>query len=244
MTGNTRRDTVLGSGVAGGLLLLLWAATTGPVQLVGPSGRRLQRDYPTPSAPSPSPDTVYGGLSGRSLVHGAPEYDLSWVGDLVTWTVLLVATVAIGYGVVWLWQHRWRGPDRAARRDFAVLPEPSPGVGLPEAIGREADEQLAAVLGGTPRDGIVRCWLRLEQAVARAGVVRAPSETSAELTVRVLRTLDVDPRAVGSLAALYREARFSEHHLGEDARATARTALDSLHRDLRVAAALEPGGGR
>ncbi len=65
-------------------------------------------------------------------------------------------------------------------------------------------------------------------------MVPRPSETSAELTVRVLHHLDVDPRPVARLAALYREARFSEHELGEDARADARTALEQLRRDLDV----------
>jgi hypothetical protein len=227
--------------VGAGLLLLLWAATTGPVRLVGPSGRRFQREYPPTPTPSPSPATGGPAPSGRTLTGGAPTYDLSWLGDLVTWTLLLVLVLAVVYGVVWLWQNRWRGGPRPVEREFAVLPEAG---ALPAAITEGADEQLAAVLGGTPRDGIIRCWLRLEEAVARAGVVRAPSETSAELTVRVLRTLDVDPRAVASLARLYREARFSRHPLGEDSRVAARAALTRLHRDLRLAGASASGAVR
>ena len=69
------------------------------------------------------------------------------------------------------------------------------------------------------------CWLRLEEVVAEAGVPPRRSETSAEFVVRVLHSLDLDPRAIGALAALYREARFSEHELGEDARTAARAAL-------------------
>jgi hypothetical protein len=48
----------------------------------------------------------------------------------------------------------------------------------------------------------------------------------------VLRTLDVDPRAISTLGRLYREARFSSHELGEDARTTATAALQQLHDDL------------
>ena len=51
--------------------------------------------------------------------------------------------------------------------------------------------------------------------------------------MRALHTLDLDPRAIGSLAALYREARFSEHELGEAARDDARSALQRLRDDLR-----------
>ena len=86
---------------------------------------------------------------------------------------------------------------------------------------------------GGPRDGIVACWVRLEEIVAAAGLAPRRSETSAELVTRLLMALDLDPRAIGRLAALYREARFSEHHLGEDRRAEARSALRALHEDLR-----------
>jgi hypothetical protein len=48
----------------------------------------------------------------------------------------------------------------------------------------------------------------------------------------VLHALDLDPHAIGELARLYREARFSEHELGEDVRARAREALRLLERDL------------
>jgi hypothetical protein len=76
--------------------------------------------------------------------------------------------------------------------------------------------------------------LRLEEAVAAAGVRPGVAETSTELVSRVLHSLDVDPRAVATLAALYREARFSEHPMGEDARAAARASLTRLHEDLRA----------
>ena len=59
-----------------------------------------------------------------------------------------------------------------------------------------------------------------------------PSDTAAEFVQRTLRSLDLDPRAIASLASLYREARFSEHPVGEDARAAARAALETLHADL------------
>jgi hypothetical protein len=45
----------------------------------------------------------------------------------------------------------------------------------------------------------------------------------------------VDPGSIGRLAALYREARFSGHPLGEDARTAAEAALRQLHQDLGAA---------
>ncbi|MGA9748583.1 MAG: DUF4129 domain-containing protein, partial [Nocardioides sp.] len=94
---------------------------------------------------------------------------------------------------------------------------------------------------GSPRNGIVACWARLEDAVADAGVPRNRHETSAEFTVRVLHVLDLDPRAIGDLARLYREARFSEHELAESARDDARDALARLQSDLAALSGAREG---
>ncbi len=120
---------------------------------------------------------------------------------------------------------RWRRRRRGSV-DFEVLPD------VAAAVVDEAVEQRAALLGGTPRNAIVRCWLRLEQDVAAAGLPRDPADTSAEFTERVLASYSVDPGAIRELAALYREARFSRHALDESARRTAMDALDRLHRAL------------
>ena len=54
-------------------------------------------------------------------------------------------------------------------------------------------------------------------------------ETSSEFALRLLDLAEADPRAVADLAALYREARFSDHRLDEPARERARTALAAIH---------------
>ncbi len=87
------------------------------------------------------------------------------------------------------------------------------------SITADAAAQRAALLHGAPRNAIVECWLRLEAAVVEAGVHRDPADTSAELTERVLASHHVDPAALAHLAALYREARFSDHPMDEDDRA-------------------------
>ncbi len=110
--------------------------------------------------------------------------------------------------------------------------EPLPPHEIADAIEQDAEARLAAVETGGPRDGIVACWLRLEETVAACGVPPRPAETSTELVTRVLRSLDVDPRPVATLARLYREARFSEHELDEGSREQARVALHSLSQDL------------
>lgn len=124
---------------------------------------------------------------------------------------------------------RWR---RTEDPDFDVLEEMGRRDEIAASLAADADAQHRALQRGTPRNGIVECWLRLEASVAEAGLERAPAATSSEFTVDVLASFAVDSTAIEQLAALYREARFSSHALGEAARDRAIDALDSLHRDL------------
>ncbi len=101
------------------------------------------------------------------------------------------------------------------------------------ALAEAADEQRQELLTGTPRNAIVACWVRLEDVVERAGLPRDRAETSTEFTARVLSTYVVDRSAIDTLAALYREARFSSHELSEPHRQRAIAALDELHTQLR-----------
>jgi hypothetical protein len=133
-------------------------------------------------------------------------------------------------------QPRWR-----ERRDLRgwrpptgeVAPDLVPDDAALVAVAADAQEQRAALLRGTPRNAVVECWMRLEAAVVSAGIDRDPSDTSTELTQRVLGRHAVDPGALRTLAALYREARFSDHELDEEDRAFAVAALDAVHAGLR-----------
>ncbi|MFI5048120.1 MAG: DUF4129 domain-containing protein [Acidimicrobiia bacterium] len=101
-------------------------------------------------------------------------------------------------------------------------------------VAADAAAQRAALTRGSARNGIVECWMRLETVVADAGIGRRPSDTSTELTERVLADSAVDPVAIEQLSSLYREARFSTHGMGEAERTAAVTALDAVHAGLRV----------
>ena len=229
MTGQrqSRRALAVGPAISLGLLLLLWAATTGPARVLSPSGRR--RTFGTPF----QPEAVSTSAAPRNLEELTKDvqqtHDLSWLGDLLAWAVLLGFLFVVVLLARFAWVRRPRRPEAPPEVDFDVLPAER----LARALSEDLDAQLDAVAGGTPRNGIVRCWLRLEQSVAEAGLPPQRFETAAEFTVRVLHRLDLDPRAIGRLAGLYREARFSEHELGEDARTAARSALEQLHEDLR-----------
>ena len=95
---------------------------------------------------------------------------------------------------------------------------------------------------GAPRNAIVAAWLDLETSAAATGLPRLPAETSTEYTERVIGAWPVDRERLGDLAALYREARFSVHELGESHRDRAISDLRVLHR--RPRAGRHPAGGR
>ena len=221
---------LLPSGVLLGLLALLVLASAGPVAVIGPS---TLRPHPPPprrtasasAAASQPPDPLQG--------HRAQgDTGLSWVGELLSWLVLLGLLLVAVLVLRALWRRRPRLPEGRERLDV----DPLPGVAA-QAVARDAARQRSGLAEGDPRNGIVRCWMLVEEAVGEAGLPRKGAETSSEFTVRVLHALDLDPRTIGRLAALYREARFSEHPLGEGHRDEARTLLDRLHAELRVVTA-------
>ena len=229
MTGRERRPAavtaLLPAGVVLGLLVLVWAATTGPVRMFRDSGRRYV--FAPPPTASPSDAFTPAPNLREATKDIKPIADLSWLGDLVATAVLLLVCIAVLLGLRWLWLHRWHPPEQPEEVPFEVLPAQ-----VAASIGNGRTAQLEAVAEGAPRNAIVACWLRLQASVEEAGVPPRRSDTSAEFVQRALRSLDLDPRPVATLAALYREARFSEHPVGEDARAAARAALESLHDDL------------
>lgn len=143
-------------------------------------------------------------------------------------TVLLVAAAAVALHRLWRDRPtlRWRRRHRPPTDGLEVLPD------VVGSLSADAEAQRAALRRGAPRNAIVECWLRLEATVAAAGVEPDPAETSDELTRRVLARHRVDPGALDELAALYREARFSDHQMGEPSRQRAIEALDAVHADL------------
>jgi Domain of unknown function (DUF4129) len=219
------------------LVLMVWAATTGPVRMLGTAARHstsAPSRLPPSATPHPgrgSPAPTYRDLTA----HVQPVVDLSWLGQLIGYTAVLAACYGVFLVLRSLWRNRWRPPEKRPDVGFEVLPDQA----VLESLHDDAQAQLAALDRGGPRDSIVACWLRLEEIVADSGVPARPSETSTELVTRVLHELDLDPRPVATLASLYREARFSEHPMGEASRQQARSALHRLHED-----ALALGAGR
>ncbi len=107
---------------------------------------------------------------------------------------------------------------------------------VPAELLEAARQRLSDLESGEPRNAIVAAWLGLETSAAATGLPRLPAETSSEYTERVIRVWPVDSERLGDLAALFREARFSVHPLGEAHRDRAVSDLRVLIADLEQVA--------
>jgi hypothetical protein len=210
-----RAYTVVGAASAA-VVATLVAASLSTGSLLGP--QQVSRGAGVPPAEVPTPPHVQAGDDGAIP---------TWF--TVTMTVLL-ALYALAL-IVLAAMHR-RG--REEHESLAESPEDEIGssadwqVVLPVDLGDAARAQLAVLHLGTPRNAVVACWMSLRTATVRAGMPEVASETSEEFMVRAMESLWLDPPAITVLAALYREARFSEHPMTETHRDRAGSALRVL----------------
>jgi hypothetical protein len=215
--------------LTGVLVALLFAAisTAGPIPLADGPPDFLGDIEARPAAIEVEIESEPAELVEREETEPSPLIEA-----IVRGVFYAILTIGAVLAAAYLWRHR---PSLAWTRrlrhrdtsDFEVLAD------VAATVSADAAEQRAALRRGRPRNAIVECWLRLEAAVAAAGVEREPSDTAAELTERVLAEHHVDRTALSALAALYREARFSDHEMGEDTRRAAIEALDTVHAQLR-----------
>lgn len=145
----------------------------------------------------------------------------------------LLATLAGVLIIVWLIRTALRRRSLPGRVRFGDPgPEPSTLV-VAQQVGSAVDRALSELAAGGPvDDAIIRCWLRLEEEAAAAGVDRNPSDTPEEAIERVFAAGRVRADQLRTLAALYREARFSRHPMSQADAERARVALSSIVDDL------------
>ena len=227
MTASARRTVIVAMAALGVAVMLVWATLTGPSQVIG------SRPTPTDATSVLAPDGVDRQVRSDSddQTPASERRDgLAWIADLVTavgligalWLIaMLLRAVALRFAAYL--------PEKQLVLELQTLPDAELGR---EAMTRDQERHRAALAGSDVRNGIVACWVLLEEAASEAGVSRLPAETATEFVVRFLHTLDVDPRPVAELAGLYHEARFSTHPLAADARSRAEAALDGIHADL------------
>ena len=177
---------------------------------------------PVPDAPTEQadPEEPPGGVTDLG----------AWLRDLLVFALLVIG-VALASVVLRLLALRLtrKFADTQLVLDLDPLPDVEAGR---EALRRDRGRHDAALAGSDVRNGIVACWVLLEETASEVGVPRQPAETSTEFVIRFLHALDVDPRPVALLAALYQEARFSTHPLPIDAASRAEQALAGIHTDL------------
>jgi len=217
------RMAVIAAAVA--MVVLVLAASSGSVDVwhVPTSGGNTAAvvvDQPPPTVPP----TI--------LTPESPHDWPAWVGTVLSVVgIVLLAVVALAV------LSSLRFLRLPAMRWWASLQRrPVVGEALPEVddvnVTLDVVAARTALFTGTPRNAIVACWMQLERDATEAGVPRIASETPTEYAERVIGTSSIDPRPIGELASLYREARFSTHELVDSHRQRAVTALE------RVAAAL------
>ncbi len=230
------RLAVIGAIVA--MVVLVLAASSGPLDV----WRTPTSDGDVPTLTTDPPQEIRPQEpqdEGRRDVPG-------WIGTLSK-AIGVVAALAALVGALamlrLLRMPRFVRTARLRRREAGsgVLPEVEDG-----AVTVDVVAARTALLGGTPRNAIVACWMQLERDAAAAGLGRLPADTPTEYVERVIGGSSVDPEPIRDLAALYREARFSRHDLSDAHRTHALDALERVERALvvrvGVADAADAGG--
>jgi Domain of unknown function (DUF4129) len=205
---------------------MLSAAYANPViDSLGPSQQDVQDG---PQAPPPPPDLTggpTGAPQGGSLVP-------AWVG----WAVLALGVLLV-LGVLFVLLRILRR-YRISRRESELVEttEPVTPTETARKVREALDEGLAELddADSDPRRAVIACWVRLEEAAAAAGIVRAVGDTSTELVQRLLAGSQVSLEVLEPFAAVYREARFATHSVDIGMRDQARAALTQLRDELAL----------
>jgi Domain of unknown function (DUF4129) len=217
---------VVGSLVA---LLLVTVATADPVPIAD-RAPTLPFNLPELTLSDPIPTTTDAVSRGDNAGDRARAEAFKLLTQFLESVLFVAIVAAIGYLTVRAWRNR---PQLRWRRLIGQTSEFVVFEDVAASVAADAETQLAILRRGEARNAIVECWLRLEALVAATGLDQHRADTSEEFTARVLGHIAVDTAAIGRLAALYREARFSTHVMGESHRAAAIDALDAIHRDVR-----------
>lgn len=186
-------------------------------------------------APTPGPGTQTPGAGGAEL----PDSPI--LGVVL---VVIELVVALGFLLLLAWlfwrmaRALWAGRPLSRETGSAVeVGEISGGGEEPVDAGaiRTAAADAQEEIDGhrDPGDAIVAAWVRLEEASARAGRARVPSETPGEFTLRILRRRPGLDGELETLLGLYESVRFGGARADETGRATARRCLATIEEAWR-----------
>lgn len=173
------------------------------------------------------------GRDDRAEVAEPPPW--LFPGRLVALALLVASLLLVGSVLAQLRVSLRRRRPTPPPRAPVDLPAPTDsGADDVEDFATALEEGLADLASGRPRNSIVAAWLRLESAAESERFRRHPADTPSEFVARVLASYDLDADAIGELAGLYREARFSEHPISERQRDRALACLTTLLDGLRA----------
>lgn len=231
-----RREWGWAGGTVAALLLAAWVSGAGAVSAFTVPGQ-------SPPATEEFGENVEGEVGDNRMPAGTgtPADDNETVAAVVAWTLraLLVVVVVVAIVLIAL------ALARRLRRDPVTVKDEVRGGLLPDVLVAGVRESEAQLDVGTSGEAVINAWLTLERTAHAVGIDDDASRTPAELVAAVLDEQAVDPAAIERLAALYREARFSEHPITEQHREAARQALRTVRDDLlRPLAALGEGSAR
>jgi hypothetical protein len=136
-------------------------------------------------------------------------------------------TAGIGAGVVGfagLALVRARG-----RREAEIEPRATVAAGARDAAA-------AAAIPADPRAAVLAAYARMETALASVGLARRPSDAPREYLARLEAGLGGGRAPAARLTELFERARFSPHPVGEESRAEAIGALETLRMELEAPA--------
>jgi hypothetical protein len=162
-------------------------------------------ETPEPTTPETVPPAPY-------------EPSISWLP--IALVVGLVFAAAVAYVVAERRARRGHGPTELLAEQLAL------------ALDETLDDLRAE---NDPRRAIIAAYARLERVLAANGVPRRAAETPDEYLPRVLHELEVEPRAVERLTALFTRAKFSQHDVDTAMKEEAIGALEQVRDELRLA---------
>jgi hypothetical protein len=221
----TTRARRLVGGVVLVMVVLVLAASSGSIRLW--TNPEVESAEPAPSGRDETPTAP----PEREQPDDADPAEVGPIMEVIGWVIVVGMVGAAVFAARHL--HWWVPTRRLWTRWLPAWSMPDPLPDVPDTVLRvDVEAALAVLSDGSPRNAIVACWMQLEDDAAAMGFERLDAETSSEYVARVVTSASVDPGPITELAALFQEARFSEHDLGDEDRARAGEVLG------RVVAAL------
>lgn len=218
-----RRDWVWAVGAGLVLLLAAWVSGAGSIAALSQPPVRPEVQDRADGFDEDETDTRPPRITRSELSDDDPLLTTILMGTLRALLVLIVATIL--YVVIRELLRRLGRTPVSPKDDVRahVLPD------VLVAAVRDSEAQLDQ---GSSNEAVINAWLSLERTAVAVGIDDDRARTPAELVMEVLGRHAVDRDAIERLAALYREARFSVHPIGEEHRQAARHALRQVRDDL------------